>query len=256
MTNGAYKRNRGILFPNHDRVTARRSDAFASDKISRYTNKFDSTFETTSTPFRIRVRGACCECRFAGTTRASAPRAKLVPDLHLLLASEVFAVESRFMAHYVGMPSTRQQHARPDRRRFRRRLLRHSANVKTVNHGLAREGDQAEGTSARVSAGQFRTLQPRCNGSGCSDLVATDGIKWDFTGGRPPAAVDSAALRHGYRDGGRGDLGTRNRLLAPWQREIYERAVRARVAAASERIRVLTIPDRRARCPESALDLA
>lgn len=75
------------------------------------------------------------------------------PDLHLLFAGKVFAVEGRFMARHVGMLLP----TRGDRRC--------GANVETVNHSSlnARDGDRLGEREA------FRTVE--ANFARCSRVV-------------------------------------------------------------------------------------
>lgn len=107
------------------------------------------------------------------------------PDLHLLFASKVFAVEGRFMARHVGMLLPQGEIVV---------VARNVRDVETVNHSPlnARRRSPLNASTRSVSThrrGQFRTLQPcavRLSSAATEAVAAArplaSGIKWDFTG--------------------------------------------------------------------------
>lgn len=144
-----------------------------------------------------------------------------VLDLHLLFASKVFAVEGRFM----GSPRWNAPSTRGDRHC--------GANVETVNHSSlnARRRTRRRETFrtvawrpiSHVAAALFGPCplqRKRLQQLGLSQAESS-GILQEL--GR-------LQLYDGYRDEGRSNLGTRNRLLAV----VAARDLRASCASASE----------------------
>lgn len=109
------------------------------------------------------------------------------PDLHLLFASKVFAVEGRFMARHVGMLLP----PRGDRRC--------GANVETVNHNSLNARRRSPVNEKRfvprrpishVASRVVRLLSAATETVAATRPLAS-GIKWDFTGARCNFTTDT-----------------------------------------------------------------